>query len=219
MIKVLPSSNPCPEDKLLGYSKKLMELGVEYLHCDVMDGEFVENSCLNFETLKYVRDNSNILLDVHLMTYNLLDTVKKFLSLKPNIITFHYEALKSEREFFKIVKLLKNKDILVGLAIKPQTPIDVITRLINYVDLILIMSVQPGKSGQMFLESSYEKIKTIKKLIKDKNIIIEVDGGINSDNSQKVISCGAEFLVMGSAFYNAKDKLELLCNIDSHYKK
>ena len=206
MIKVLPSSNPCPEDKLLGYSKKLMELGVEYLHCDVMDGEFVENSCLNFETLKYARDNSNILLDVHLMTYNLLDTVKKFSSLKPNIITFHYEALKSEREFFKIVKLLKNKDILVGLAIKPKTPIDVITRLINYVDLLLIMSVEPGFGGQKFMPIALDKIKYLKD-IKDKHnfqYLIEVDGGINVDTAKLVKDVGCDVIVVGTYLMNSE---------------
>ncbi len=219
MIKVCPSSNPCREEDLLQYAKELEALGVEYLHSDVMDGQFVENKCLDFEVLKNVRDNSNILLDIHLMAYNVFDVCKKYAELKPNIITFHYEALKSERELFKTIKYLKSKDILVGLAIKPNTPIEIVERLTNYIDLLLIMSVEPGRSGQKFIDDVYNKIDVAKKLVSNKDIIIEVDGGINENNFEKVASLGGKFLVMGSAFYNAKNKAELLKKIDSHYAK
>lgn len=218
MIKVCPSSNPCDESKLLEYAKSLMDLGVEYLHCDVMDGVFVENSCLSFDALKNVRDNCNILLDVHLMVSKVFKTAKKFAELKPNIITFHYEALKNTKEFSKTTKMLHKKEILVGLAIKPNTPIEIVSRLISYVDLVLIMSVEPGKSGQKFIESAINKIEVTKDLIKDKNIILEVDGGINEDNAKQIISAGADFLVMGKAFFTSKNKKELLSKIDKHYK-
>ncbi len=218
MIKVCPSSNPCPENKLLDYSKHLMNLGVEYLHCDVMDGVFVKNTCLDYAVLEYIRNNCNILLDVHLMVDNCYENVVKFSKLKPNIITIHYEALKCYKEFLKIVKYLHKKDILVGLAIKPQTPVEIVSRLLNLVDLVLIMSVEPGKSGQKFIEESLEKIKVAKSIVGQKDIIIEVDGGINQENAQKVIKSGADFLVMGSAFYTSKDQKELLLSIDKHYK-
>ena len=217
MIKVLPSSNPCPEDNLLEYAKSLSSLGIEYLHCDVMDGNFVENKCLDFETLKNVRNNSNILLDVHLMTENTFENVKKYAEIKPNIITFHYESPKSYKEIKKIIAFLKSKDILVGVSIKPNTPIDMIESLIEDIDLLLIMSVEPGKSGQKFIQESIDKIKKAKELIKGKDIILEVDGGINLVNFKEVIEAGAEFLVMGSAFYNEKNKSMLLKAIDNHY--
>lgn len=219
MIKVLPSSNPCPEDKLIDYTKMLMKMDVEYLHCDVMDGKFVENKCLDFSVVEKIRNNTNILLDVHLMVENVFESVKKFAKLKPNFITIHYEALKSTKEFEKIVKYLRKKDILVGLSIRPNTPIEIVERFLKQIDLILIMSVEPGKSGQKFIENSIEKIKTTKQLIGDNRVIIEVDGGINEENAKSVINAGAEFLVMGSAFYNSKDKLGLLHSIDKHYKK
>lgn len=218
MIKVLPSTNPCPEDKLLDYTKMLMDLGVEYLHCDVMDGNFVENKCLDISVVENIRNNTNILLDVHLMVENILESVKEFAKLKPNIITIHYEALKSEKEFEKVLNYLHKKDILVGLSIRPNTPIEIVERFLKKIDLVLIMSVEPGKSGQKFIESSLEKIKTTKKLIENNSVIIEVDGGINEENAKSIIDAGAEFLVMGSAFYNSKDKQNLLNSIDKHYK-
>lgn len=218
MIKVLPSTNPCPENELLKYVKSLEDLNIEYLHCDVMDGVFVENRCLSFEKLKEIRNNCNILLDVHLMCDNVYDRVKQFATLKPNIITIHYEAVKSTKELIKSLNFIRSKDILVGLSIKPNTPIEIIERLFDQIDLILLMSVEPGKSGQIFIPESLDKIRKTKDLIGDRRVIIEVDGGINEDNYKEVINSGAEFLVMGSAFYNAKDKKKLLNKIDKHYK-
>lgn len=217
MIKVCPSTNPCPEDKLLDYVKDIEKLKIEYLHCDVMDGEFVENKCLSFDVLENIRNNTNIFLDVHLMVNNVFKTTRKFVKLKPNIITIHYESPKSTRELLKTLKFIKSKDILVGLSIKPNTPVEMLERFLPYIDLVLIMSVEPGESGQKFIEDSLIKISDTKKIIADRNIIIEVDGGINEDNYKDVISAGGEFLVMGSAFYNAKDKKKLLGKIDKHY--
>lgn len=217
MIKVLPSSNPCPEEKLIDYIKLLETYGVEYLHCDVMDGDFVENKCLDFETLWNARNNTNILLDVHLMVSDVYDNVRKYAELKPSIITFHYEALKSLKEFKKIQKFLKRKQILMGLAINPNTPIEIISRLVSEVDLLLIMTVVPGKSGQKFIDECLQKVQVARDLIKDKDIIIEVDGGINEDNFKQVIQAGAKFLVMGSAFYKSDNQPKLLSKIDKHY--
>lgn len=218
MIKVLPSTNPCPEDKLLDYVKSLETLGVEYLHCDVMDGVFVENKCLDFTLLENIRNNTNILLDVHLMVDGVYENVKTFSKIKPNIITIHYESPKNTKELIRSMRYIRSKDILVGLSIKPNTPVEMLERFLNYVDLVLIMSVEPGKSGQQFLPESIEKIIKLKELTANQNIIIEVDGGINLDNYKDVVNAGAEFLVMGSAFYNSKEKNKLLNKIDKHYK-
>lgn len=219
MIKVLPSSNPEKEENLVSYVRNLMDLGVEYLHCDVMDGIFVNNKCLDFNTLKDVRNNTNILLDVHLMVSNPIKVIEDYICLKPNIITIHLESVKCKRQIKKIAKMIKDKDILFGLSLKPDTSVSELVPFIDLIDLVLIMSVEPGKSGQKFIENSLEKINDVKCLINDRNIIIEVDGGINLDNFKKVVSAGAEFLVMGSAFYNEKDKVALLNKIDKHYRK
>lgn len=218
MIKVCPSSNPCPEKDLIKYIHKLEDLGVEYLHCDVMDGKFVPNTCLDLEALREARNNTNILLDIHLMVENVYENVEKFASLKPNIITIHYEALKDCKEFERVRKFLKKEQILMGLAIKPNTPVEIVSRLLKVVDLILIMTVEPGKSGQKLIEECIQKIQVARDLIADSNVIIEVDGGINEDNYNKIIKAGGRFLVMGSAFYNSKEPRELLHKVDKHYK-
>lgn len=219
MIKVLPSSNPEKEENLIDYVNDLMGLGVEYLHCDVMDGVFVENKCLSLDVLTNVRNNTNILLDVHLMVEKPNKIIKKYVDLKPNIITIHYEACKNNRQIKKLSKMVRSKDILFGISIKPQTPATVLVELVKYLDLILVMSVEPGKSGQTFIASSIDKIKDVKALCNGKNIIIEVDGGINEDNYKDIVGAGAEFLVMGSAFYNSKNRSSLLNKIDKHYSK
>lgn len=217
MVKVLPSSNPEREENLINYVNELMGLGVEYLHCDVMDGEFVENKCLDFETLENVRNSTNILLDVHLMVNNPIDVIKSYISIKPNIITVHLEACKSISQIKRLSKLIRSNDILFGVSIKPKTPVSALFKLKKYIDLVLIMSVEPGKSGQKFIDSSMQKIKDAKILCEGTNTIIEVDGGISEDNFESVIEAGAEFLVMGNAFYTSKNRAQLLNKIDKHY--
>lgn len=219
MIKVLPSSNPENEDNLIAYVKQLEDLGVEYLHCDVMDGRFVENKCLSYEVLENVRNNTRIQLDVHLMVQEPIKMVKNFMKLRPNIITTHIEAYKNINQFKNVSNKLRKKDILVGVSLKPNTSVCDIVDILKYVDLILIMSVEPGKSGQEFIENSIKKIKDVKSLCEGTDIIIEVDGGINLDNYKMIVSSGAEFLVIGNAFYKSENKKEFLISIDKHYKK
>lgn len=218
MVKVLPSTNPCEESKLLEYVKKLENLGVEYLHCDVMDGMFVENKCLSVDVVRDIRNNTNMLLDVHLMVINPLKQVKGWSKIKPNIITVHLESCKNT-ELKSIIKYIKSKQILVGVSIKPNTDIEKLTPYLDDIDLVLIMSVEPGKSGQTFIPDSLEKIKDLRSLIGNRDIIIEVDGGINLETYKSVIDAGADFLVMGSAFYNSKNRAKLLNTIDKHYSK
>lgn len=217
MIKVLPSSNPCPEDDLVEYCRSLEDLGVEYVHLDVMDGAFVENKCLSLDKIAEVRNNSNILLDVHLMVSNPLEWVQKLVDLKPNIITVHLESVDTISEMEKIIRLLKQNDILFGLALKPETEVEAITPYLDRLDLVLVMSVEPGKSGQTFIPTSLQKISDAKKLIGDRFVLLEVDGGINEDNYESVVDAGAEFLVMGNAFYGAKSREKLLQKVDKHY--
>jgi ribulose-phosphate 3-epimerase len=219
MIKVLPSTNPCDEDKLIEYAKMLDGLGVEYIHCDVMDGKFVKNKCLSFDKIEGILHNSNMLLDIHLMVKDIEKSVKEHSKLKPSIITIHIEACKSFNQFLKINKYLREKDIMMGLSIKPGTDINALDKYLDFVDLILVMSVEPGASGQKFIEDSVDRIKRIKEKVGDRRIILEVDGGINLKNYESIVSAGGEFLVMGNAFYTEKNKRSLLEKIDKHYKR
>ena len=218
MIKVLPSSNPEKEENLVEYVRELVNLGVEYLHCDTMDGVLVENKCLSFETLKNVRNSTNILLDVHLMVMNPIRVIKDYISLKPSIITVHYEAVRNIRQIKKMSKMVREKGLLFGVSLCPSTPASALVGLLDYIDLVLVMSVVPGKSGQTFIESSLDKIKDVKCLVENTDIIIEVDGGINLDNYKAVVGAGATFLVMGNAFYKSDNRVKLLETVDAHYK-
>ena len=218
MIKVLPSSNPEKEENLVNYVREMIDLGVEYLHCDTMDGVFVENKCLAFDTLKNVRNSTNILLDVHLMVQDPIKVIKDYISLKPSIITVHYEGVKNVRQLKKMSKMVRGRGLLFGVSLCPSTPASVLVGLLDYIDLVLVMSVVPGKSGQSFIEGSLEKIKDVKCLVENRDIIIEVDGGINLDNYKSVVDAGATFLVMGNAFYKSDNRAKLLEKVDAHYK-
>lgn len=212
MIKLAPSTNPSPEDELLDYAKKLQSIGVEFLHCDVMDGEFVENYCLPASLIKEISDNTLLNLDIHLMIERPLEKLKHYLDINANFITVHYEAFSSPSEILKAITLIQKKGILAGISIKPSTSIREIMGFLPLIDLVLVMSVQPGKSGQSFMPEVLDKITKLKQ-IATKNSLrykIEVDGGINLDNAQQVVNAGADILVMGSAFYNSNDKQELL---------
>lgn len=212
MVIVCPSTNPCPEDKLVDYAKKLQKMGVEFLHCDVMDGEFVDNACLPASLIKQVSLNSLINLDIHLMVKNPLAKLKEYLDINANYITVHYEAFENSADIFNAIDKIHKRGMLAGISIKPSTPVDAIFKLLPLIDLVLVMSVEPGKSGQEFIPEVIDKIRTLKEISKKNkfNFKIEVDGGINLNNAKSVIDAGANMLVMGSAFYNATDKKALL---------
>lgn len=212
MIRVCPSTNPCPEDMLVQYAKDLQSMGVEVLHCDVMDGNFVASKCLPIELISEVSRNTLMALDVHLMISSPLRRVKDFLKLPITYLTVHYEAFENEKDLIRTIDEIHSVGKLAGISVKPNTSIEEIKELLPLVDLVLIMSVEPGKSGQKFIAETLIKIKELSD-IKQKNglnLMIEVDGGINLDNAKLVIDAGAEMLVMGNAFYTAKNKKELL---------
>lgn len=217
MIRVCPSTNPCPEDKLVEYVKELQSLGVEMLHCDVMDGYFVPAKCLSLELLKEVSKNTLMALDVHLMISNPKAQVKNYLTLPLSYLTIHYEAFENKKDMLKVIEQIHNAGKLAGISIKPNTNVEEIEAYLPYIDLVLVMSVEPGKSGQKFMLDALDKIKaldTIKKE-KDLNFKIEIDGGINLENAEDVVMAGAQMLVMGNAFYNTESRKELLEKVEN----
>ncbi len=215
MIKISPSTNPEKEENLINYVKILEQTSADYLHCDVMDGVFVENKCLSYNKLYEVSQNSTIALDVHLMVANPIQVWKKFLICKPTILTIHYEAIKNKAHLIYLLREIKSKHIMVGLSIKPSTEINEIKPYLPLVDLVLIMSVEPGKSGQSFIKSSINRIEYLKQIILENNynIKIEVDGGINESNVKDVYNAGANIVVMGSAVYNSANKIDYINQI------
>ena len=188
---------------------KCMEnANVDYLHIDVMDGKFVKNKSYTIKEVVDLTKYTNKQLDIHLMVKNPLKYIDAFSMLNTAYITFHYEAVKNPDE---IINNIKNNGIKVGLSIKPETNVNEIEKYLNKVDLILVMSVEPGRSGQSFMDSVIYKTEILKKLRDEKkyNFIINIDGGINSesflkikDNVDMVVS--ASYLLSG----NAREKVE-----------
>ena len=181
----------------------------DYFHIDVMDGNFVKKDTYNYmlESSAYIKRISNLPLDVHLMVKDVKKGINNFLDLEPNIITFHLEACKSEEEVFENIKLIKQANCKVGIAIKPNTPIQEIYKFIPYIHMCLIMTVEPGKGGQTLLSDMLTKISTLKEYIdiNKLDIDIEVDGGINLKTCEAVKKAGANVLVAGTAIIMARD--------------
>lgn len=165
-------------------------LNADYIHMDVMDGQFVSNTTDLLEVKK-----TNTKRDVHLMVYNVKEYVDKYLKFEPEFITFHYEAVDNVVE---MIDYIKSKNVKVGLSIKPGTSVDSIKEYLNLIDLVLVMSVEPGKGGQAFIESSTDKIDELYKLRENNNYhyLIEVDGGVKDTTKDKCKN--ADILVVGS---------------------
>ena len=179
----------------------------DYFHIDVMDNKFVTNKNDPYDILKYYENLYNKRLDVHLMCEKPLSYIDKYINLNTEFITFHVEI---KEDIEKIIKHIKEYGIKVGIAIKPSTDIRFIEPFIDDIDLVLLMSVEPGYGGQKFLMSSEIRIKELKDLIKDKNILISVDGGI--DNITKKYVKEADILVSGSYILkgNYEERIESL---------
>lgn len=181
----------------------------DYFHIDVMDGKFVEKNTYNemIEYSNYIKRISNLPMDVHLMVEDVKKAVEDFSAVEPNIITFHLEACKSKEEVMETIKLIKERGSRVGIAVKPETPIQEIYEYLPYIHMCLVMSVEPGKGGQTLLVDMLSKISELKEYIEKKNleVDIEVDGGINLKTAPRVKEAGANILVAGTAILMASD--------------
>lgn len=181
----------------------------DYFHIDVMDGKFVEKDTYikMLEYASYIRRISNLPLDVHLMVEDVKSAIDDFLSVEPNIITFHLEACKSKEEVYEMINYIKENQCKVGISIKPNTKLEEIYEFLPYIHMCLIMTVEPGKGGQTLLKDMVDKIATLKEYI-EKNEIeidIEADGGINLVTAPEVKKAGANILVAGTAILMANN--------------
>ena len=181
----------------------------DYFHIDVMDGKFVEKDTYQQmrEYSEYIKRISNLPLDVHLMVEDIETAVEVFSAVEPNIITFHLEACKSKEDVMKNIQEIKEKGSRVGIAIKPETPLEDVYEYLPYIHMCLIMTVEPGKGGQTLITDMLSKIKRLKEYIEKENIEIdiEVDGGINLKTAPRVKEAGANILVAGTAILMAVD--------------
>ena len=176
----------------------------EWVHIDVMDGVFVPNISFGFPVMKPIRKATNKVLDVHLMIVEPEKYVRRFVEAGADYVTFHYEATEN---IDKCIAEIRDAGAKVGISIKPKTAPDVLKEILPNIDMVLVMSVEPGFGGQGFIEGSLDKIRELAAMREqmDLNFIIEVDGGISSKNAGALFEAGAEALVAGSAVFGAAD--------------
>ncbi|MDC0449291.1 ribulose-phosphate 3-epimerase [Pelagibacteraceae bacterium] len=213
-IKISPSILSADFSKLGEEIVALEKAGADYIHIDVMDGHFVPNITIGPEVIKRLRPITKLPFDVHLMIAPVNNFIKDFADAGADIITFHPEATENMTETINLIKKLEKK---VGVSLKPKSPINLIEDYLNEIDLILIMSVEPGFGGQKFMPEVLNKMKKLRNLVNEKkfNIDIEIDGGINFNNNKKAIEYGANILVSGSTVFkehngNLKKNIQLL---------
>ena len=191
-------------------TQMINDSAAEWIHFDVMDGVFVPNISFGFPVLKAITKASHKFMDVHLMIVEPERYVKRFAEAGANLVTVHYEAVKDLNE---TLKLIKSCGIKAGVSIKPATPVEVLKDYLSEIDLVLIMSVEPGFGGQSFIPGSPDKVRSLRKMIDEKGLdtLIEIDGGVSSENAGMLFNAGCDVLVAGSAVFNSPDpKAEII---------
>ncbi|MDE5691358.1 MAG: ribulose-phosphate 3-epimerase [Alistipes sp.] len=176
----------------------------EWIHIDVMDGVFVPNISFGFPVLKAIRKASDKCLDVHLMIVDPERYVERFVEAGADIVTFHYEAA---RDIPACIDLIRKAGARVGISVKPATPVEVLRDILPLVDMVLVMSVEPGFGGQAFISASLQKIADLRAMVRRQGLdtLIEVDGGISARNAGAVFAAGADVVVAGSSVFGAAD--------------
>ena len=211
-IQISPSILSADFSQLGTEIKRLEEGGADMIHVDVMDGHFVPNLTIGPPVIKALRKHCSLKFDVHLMISPVHKYIEAYADAGADIITIHPEATQNLGESIKTIKDLKKK---VGVSLNPESKIELITEFLDQIDLVLIMSVNPGFGGQKFMPEVLDKIKQLKKIQQEKNFTfdIEIDGGINFENSKIAIEAGANILVSGTTVFKSNDG-DIKKNID-----
>ena len=211
MIKISPSILSADLAKLAD-EVKTIEGSADMIHIDVMDGIFVPNISFGIPVIKSLRKHTDMFFDVHLMIVNPEKYVDKFIEAGADLITFHYEATNCSEE---IIDAIHKQGKKAGISIKPATPVSAIIPLLHKLDLVLVMTVEPGFGGQKFMSEQTEKVKELRRIIAENSFetLIEVDGGINKENAKMLRDFGADILVAGSYIFGAFDRKNAIASL------
>ena len=208
VIDVAVSTDPIADyQNIIEYAKQMQGVA-DFLHCDIMNENFVQKNTFDFGLVKNINRNSLIMLDVHLMVDEPVEDIPKYIEAGANIVTLHYEAFEDKEVLVSALEFIKDNHALAGLSLKPATPFKDIRSYAFNCDLILVMGVEPGMSGQTLLKETYDKVKEIAEFRQENNLNfkIEFDGGVNPETAKKLVECGVDILVSGSYVYNSKDR-------------
>lgn len=206
MVKIAPSLLSANFAVLKEDIDSISAAGAHWLHYDVMDGHFVPNISFGYSILKDVRKVTDLFLDVHLMISEPARYIDEFAKNGADLITVHLEAFENEADIHAVLKQIHDHHIKAGLSIKPATSVDALLTYLKEIDVVLVMSVEPGFGGQSFMPDALDKIAQLKAYQKDYDFLIEVDGGINADTGHQCSDQGADVLVAGSYIFNAEDR-------------
>ena len=213
-VKISPSILSADFSKLGNEIKDLEKAGADLIHIDVMDGHFVPNITIGPEVIHKLRKYTSLPFDVHLMISPVNNFIKNFAEAGADIITIHPEATDN---LISSIEKIKSYNKKVGISLNPETSVDEVLPVLNLIDLVLVMSVNPGFEGQKFIENTLNKVKLLRQEIDNKklNIQVEIDGGVNFENSKKVIQAGVNILVSGTTIFkenggNLKKNIQLL---------
>lgn len=207
-IEVSVSTDPIGDYQTIIEYAKQMQGVADFLHCDIMNKNFVPKDTYDFNLVKNINRNSIIMLDVHLMVAEPSEDIEKYIEAGANVITLHYEAFADKEDFVDAIKFIKENDTLAGISLKPNTSFGEVRTYAFNADLVLVMGVEPGASGQGMIPEMVDKVREIYKFREENNLKfkIEFDGGVTLENAKLLTDAGVDILVSGSCVYNSKDR-------------
>ena len=206
-MKISASTNPPKIENLQEYLSKLNMQDIDFVHVDIMDGKFVSTKTFDYKFLPKLREVTSLPFDVHLMTEKPKRKVKKYIKNGADILTVHYESFKNAKSVQKTLQNIRKHGAFAGLSFRPDTNIEEVLPLVPFADVLLVMSVMPGKSGQEFMQETLSTLDRVNQYLKehDLSVVVEVDGGVNDINITELKKRGVGMVVVGSYLYNSKD--------------